>query len=147
MDWFLFTRPRSRQQINIKYHGNWVGSPTSFRSSHAVVERRSSDRLFSHLSLNVLNVDGQAVLACLQRLVLLAGRIYDHLHATHRTGRESGFIGFPFYGLDAVGLARARTSATVSAEKNGIELCRTDRCTRWRSLSDCDKFESQRLTR
>ena len=90
--------------------------------SHAVIERRSSDRLFSHLSLKVLNVDGRVVLACLQRLVLLAGRIYDHLHATHGAGRESGFIGFQFYDLDAAGFARATTSTTVSAEKNGDKI-------------------------
>ena len=44
-----------------------------------------------------LDADERAVLARLRCLVLLLGRIYDHLHAAgQRSGREGDFIGFPF---------------------------------------------------
>ena len=114
-----------------------------------VVECRSSDRLFAQLSLDI---DRRAVLACSQRLVMLVGPIYDHLHAvTQRSGREGDFIGCPFYEFDAVGHCRATTSfasTTVSAEENGMELFRTVRGTRGHddSLSDHDEFESRQLT-
>ena len=91
--------------------------------NHIVVKHRSSDRPFSQLSLNV---DEQTALACLQRLILLTSRIYGHLHGAHRSGREGGFIDFPFYGLGAVRFVRATALTTVSAQKGGMELCHTD---------------------
>jgi hypothetical protein len=86
------------------------------------------------------------MLTRLQRMVLLEGPIYGHLHVLQLCGREGDRTGFPFYAttrLGALGFTRTTTSTTVSADRNGVKLCRTVWC---HSLTDSDSFESQRLT-
>jgi hypothetical protein len=108
----------------------------------------SSPRLFAQVSFDV---DQRVVLARFQSLILVVHTIYGHVHATQQTGCYGDSIGFQFYAttsLEADVVAQPRVSITVNAEKNEMELSRTVRCPRRRhSPPDCDRFESQRLTR
>ena len=109
---------------------------------------RSSPGLFAQVSSDA---DQRVALARFQSLILVVRTIYGHVHATEQTGSYGDSIGLQFYGttfLEADVVAQPIASITVNAEKNETELCRTVRCPQRRhSPPDCDRLESQRLTR
>ncbi len=104
-------------------------------------------RLFAFAQLS-FDADDRAVLALLRRLILVGRPICSRLHAAQRDGHS---ICCPFYtttSFAAVKSAQATTSATVSVERNGVELCLTVLYNRRRhGLPESDTFESQQLIR
>ena len=128
MSWELCRRPRTILRV--------------------LVKPGFSGRLFTRLSLHV---DDCVILARLGRLILHVCPIYSHLHAARWRVLDECRIPTPFNVVTSLKAERAaQPTLAVSAEKNEVELCRTVRYTRRagrHSLSDRDRFESQRLTR